>query len=115
MAEFADIWRAKPKVVFSSTLDDVGWNSRLVRSDAADEVATLRAQEGADLVVGGPTLASALVRRGLVDEYRLLVQPVVLVAGKPFFPALDEPADLRLVETRTFGSGVVYLRYERNA
>lgn len=62
--------------------------------------------------VGGPTIAAALIEAGLVDEYRLYVNPVILGAGKPFFPALANRAALTLVEARTFGSGVVYLRYE---
>ena len=61
--------------------------------------------------VGGPTLASEFVRRGLVDEYRLLVHPVILGAGTPFFPKLETPINLRLTETRVFASGVTYLGY----
>jgi len=60
---------------------------------------------------GGPTLASAFIRRGLVDEYRLLVHPVILGAGTPFFPQLETPIRLRLTETRRFESGVMYLSY----
>ena len=63
--------------------------------------------------MGGATLASAAIRLGLVDEFRPIVHPVVLGGGTPFFPALDNPINLRLLETRRFGSGVVYLRYER--
>ena len=61
--------------------------------------------------VGGPTTAAPLIRAGLVDEFHLFVQPVVLGAGRPFWPALDDPIRLELRETRRFGSGVVYLRY----
>jgi dihydrofolate reductase len=111
--DFSRIWKAKPKVVFSRTLETVGWNSRLVREDAAEEVARLKRQPDNDMGVGGPALASTLIRHGLVDEFRLFVRPVVLGGGTPYFPALDSPLDLRLVETRTFGSSVVYLRYER--
>lgn len=113
MVEFAQIWRDKPKVVFSETLDKVEWNSRLVRGDIAGEIATLKKQPGNDMAVGGPNLAATFMQLDLIDEYRLFVQPVVLGAGTPFFPALDATINLRLVETRTFGSGVVYLRYER--
>jgi dihydrofolate reductase len=63
------------------------------------------------MAVGGAELASSLMKLGLIDEYRLFVSPVVLGAGTPFFPALDERINLELVETRTFGSRVVYLRY----
>ena len=112
MREFARIWTDKPKIVFSRTLERVEWNSRLVRDDAAEEVAQLKAQPGFDMDVGGPTLASTLLRAGLVDEVRLFVHPVILGAGTPFFPAQDDRIGLNLLGTRTFGSGVVYLRYE---
>ena len=62
--------------------------------------------------VGGPTTAAPLIRAGLIDEYRLYVQPVILGAGTSFFPGLDDRIGLNLLETRTFGSGVVFLRYE---
>lgn len=112
MVEFARIWKDKPKIVFSRTLERVDWNSRLVRDDAAAEVVRLKAEPGFDMSVGGPTTAAPLIRLGLIDEYRLYVQPVILGAGLPFFPGLDEPIGLELRETRTFGSGVVYQRYE---
>ncbi|MEO8229402.1 MAG: dihydrofolate reductase family protein [Chloroflexota bacterium] len=112
MREFARIWKDKPKVVFSRTLDAVEWNSRLVRDDAAQDVARLKAVPGFDMDVGGPTTASTLMPLGLIDEYRLFVHPVILGAGTPFFPPLDERIELKLVATRTFGAGVVYLRYE---
>jgi dihydrofolate reductase len=109
--EFGRIWTAKPKVVFSSTLDHVEWNSRLVRGDVGDEVARLREELDGTLDVGGPTLAAELIRRGLVDEYGLVVHPVVLGAGTPFFPSLDTPIHLRPTESMTFASGVRYLGY----
>lgn len=110
--EFARIWRAMPKVVFSKTLEKVEWNSRLVRGDAVEEVRRLKEESDQDMDLGGPNLASTLIRHGLVDEYRPFVFPVVLGGGTPFFPGVDTPTNLRLVETRTFGSGVVYLRYQ---
>ncbi len=113
VAEFARIWRDKPKVVFSTTLETVDWNSRLVRDNLAEEVAALKAQPGNDMEVGGPTLASTFMRLGLIDEFRPVVHPIVLGAGTPFFPPLDDRIGLRLLETRTLGSGVVYLRYRR--
>ena len=112
MREFARIWNATPKIVFSTTLDSVGPGCRLVAGDVGDRLAELRSEFPGDLEVGGPTLASAFIERGLVDEYRIVVHPVVLGAGTPFFPALKDRVDLRLLETRTFGSGVVYLGYE---
>jgi|SRR5690348_36277 len=112
-AEFARIWRNMPKIVFSKTLEQVEWNSRLASDDIAAEVARLKAQPGKDISVGGATLAASFMRLGLIDEYQLFVHPVVLGSGTPFFPALDHAITLRLVETHTFGSGVVYLRYQR--
>jgi dihydrofolate reductase len=111
--EFARIWQALPKIVFSTTLEEVEGNARLVKDDAAEEVARLKAEPGKDLAVGGAGLASTLAKLGLIDEYGLFVIPVVLGGGTPFFPPLDERIELELVETRTFGSRVVYLRYGR--
>jgi dihydrofolate reductase len=110
--EFARIWTTKPKVVFSRTLDEVSWNSRLVREGAIEEVARLKAEPGFDMDVGGATLASAFIRAGLIDEFRLALHPVVLGGGTPFLPRLEDRLDLLLLEARTFQSGVVYLRYE---
>jgi dihydrofolate reductase len=109
--EFAHIWRALPKIVFSTTLESVVGNARLVRDGVAGQVATLKEQPGKDLAVGGAGLAAAVL--GQIDEFRLFVSPVVLGGGTPYFPARDERIDLELVETRTFGSRVVYLRYAR--
>jgi dihydrofolate reductase len=114
MRDFARIWRDKPKVVFSTTLDQVGWNSRLVRGDAVEEVRRLKQLPDHDMDVGGPTLASTLIKADLVDEFRMYVNPIVLGAGVPYFPRLDRPLELSLVETRRFGGDVVYLRYERS-
>jgi dihydrofolate reductase len=111
--EFARIWKSLPKIVFSKTLEEVVGNARLVRGGVAEEVAKLKEQPGKDLAVGGAGLASTLIELGLVDEYRLFVSPVVLGGGTPYFPALEERIDLELVETRTFGSRVVYVRYLR--
>lgn len=112
MREFARLWNAMPKIVFSSSLDAVGPGCRLMAGDVGDRLAELRAEFPGDLGVGGPTLASAFIERGLVDEYRLVVHPVILGAGRPLFPALREGISLRLRETRTFSTGVVYLGYE---
>lgn len=109
--EYARIWNATPRVVFSTTLEYVVENCRLVRGDPAGVLAQLRDEFPGDLSVGGPTLAAEFIRRGLVDEYRLVVHPVILGAGTPYFPPLPQPLDLELVETRTFESGVVYTGY----
>jgi dihydrofolate reductase len=108
--EFARIWKDMPKIVFSRTLEKVEGNTRLVRDGVVEEVAKLKEQPGKDLAVGGAGLASTLIKLGLIDEYRLFVSPVVLGGGTPYFPALDEKINLELVETRTFGSRVVYGR-----
>ncbi len=111
--EFARIWKELPKIVFSTTLERVEGNARLVREGVADEIARLKEQPGKDLAVGGAGLAATFIRLGVVDEYRLFVSPVVLGGGTPYFPALEERIDLALAETRTFSSRVVYLRYLR--
>lgn len=111
--EFARIWQEKPKIVFSNTLKKVEGNARLVSDGVAEEVGKLKGQPGKDMAVGGAGLAATFMELGLIDEFRLFVSPVVLGGGTPYFPALDERIDLKLVETRTFGSRVVYLRYRR--
>ena len=111
--EFARIWKEMPKIVFSKTLEKVEGNARLVRDGAAEEVARLKEQRGKDLAVGGAGLASTFMKLGLIDEYRLFISPVILGGGTPYFPALEERINLELVETRTFGSRVVYVRYQR--
>jgi dihydrofolate reductase len=110
--EFARIWKDTPKIVFSKTLEKVEGKARLVTDGVADEVAKLKEQQGKDLSVGGAGLASTLIGLGLVDEYQLFVCPVVLGGGTRYFPALDERINLELVETRTFRSRVVYVRYQ---
>jgi dihydrofolate reductase len=112
MVEFARIWRDMPKLVFSTTLERADWNATIVREVDPAAIAALKAQPGGDLVVGGADLAGAFRRLGLVDEYRLYVHPVVLGSGKPLFAPADTRVGLRLVETRTFGNGVVLLRYQ---
>lgn len=111
--EFAGIWKDLPKIVFSRTLEKVEGKARLVRGDAVAEVARLKEQPGKNLAVGGAGLASTFIQLDLIDEYRLFISPVVLGGGTPYFPALDQRINLDLVETRTFGSRVVYLRYQR--
>jgi dihydrofolate reductase len=111
VVEFARLWQATPKVVFSRTLDAVEGNARLVKDNAVEEVRALKQQPGKDIEVGGAGLAESLMPHGLIDEYGLLVHPVVLGSGTPFFPALRDRINLRLEETSRFGSGVVYLRY----
>jgi len=114
MLEFAEIWQALPKVVFSTTLERVqGSNTRLATRGVAEEVAELKAQPGKDLAVGGARLAAECIRLGLVDEFRLFFSPIVLGGGTPYFPPLDHRIELELLETRTFASRIVYTRYAR--
>ena len=113
--EYARIWKQMPKIVFSKTLERVGPNTRLVRDDLAGEIARLKAQPGKDLGLSGANLAASFMRLGLIDEYQLFVQPVILGSGTRMFPALEKPTHLRLAETHTFSSGVVMLHYQRDA
>ena len=113
MVEFARIWRDMPKIVYSRTLERAGWNATIVRDVAPEEVMALKAQPGGDMVLGGADLAAEFMRHDLIDEYRIYIHPVVIGRGKPLFPPSDTRVDLRLAETRTFGNGVVLIRYER--
>jgi dihydrofolate reductase len=111
--EFARVWQALPKVVFSTTLASVEGNARLATGTPAEEVARLKEEHDKDLAVGGASLAAAFVERDLIDEYRLFVSPVVLGGGTPFFPPASPRLELQLLESRTFASRVVYSRYRR--
>ncbi|MFL6239154.1 MAG: dihydrofolate reductase family protein [Actinomycetes bacterium] len=110
--DFAATWRALPKVVFSTTLSAVQGNARLASGGLAEEIERLKAEpaEG-DIAIGGATLAAEAATLGLIDEYRARVYPVLVGGGIPFFPRRERRVDLELVETRTFSSRVVYLRY----
>lgn len=110
--EFAAIWRTLPKVVFSRTLESVqGESTTLARRSLEQELAALRqsSSEG-DIEIGGAELAAQAIRLKLVDEYWLLLNPVAVGGGTPFFPR-DQRVDMELVETRTFTSQVVFLKY----
>jgi dihydrofolate reductase len=109
--DFARIWQQLPKIVFSTTLESVEGNTTLLRAVDPDEIARLKQEQGKDIAVGGAGLASTFMKLGLIDEFQLFVSPVVLGGGTPYFPALDERINLELVETRTFGSRIVYLHY----
>jgi dihydrofolate reductase len=113
VVDFARIWKALQKIVFSNTLESVEGNTRLATGGIAEEVAALKAQPGKDLAVGGAGLAAAFAALDLIDEYQVFVCPVIVGGGTRLFPAVAEQVDLELVETRTFGSRVVYLRYRR--
>jgi dihydrofolate reductase len=112
MLGWAAIWKPLPKVVFSTTLPAVQDSARLASGGLAEEIEQLRAQPGeGDIAIGGATLAAEAAALGLIDEYRARVYPVLVGGGVPFFPQRQRRVDLELVETRTFSSGVVYLRH----
>ncbi len=112
-AVFADIWCALPKVVFSRTLDSVQGNARLAEAPVAEEVAAALAATDRDVSIGGAGLAAAAIELDLVDELRIFRYPVVVGGGTPFLPPVTEDVRLNLIETRTFGSRVIYERYRR--
>ncbi|HXE95240.1 MAG TPA: dihydrofolate reductase family protein [Dongiaceae bacterium] len=103
-----------PKIVFSPTLEEVEWqNSRLVKGNIAEEVDKLKHQPGKDMVIlGSSDLAVALTKLGFIDEYRIIVNPVVLGSGKSLFEGLNNRLALKLLDVRTFSSGTVLLRYQ---
>ena len=110
--EFAAIWKALPKVVFSTTLSAVQGNARLAAGGLAEEIKRWQAEPGeGEIAIGGATLAAEAAALGLIDEYRARVYPVLVGGGIPFFPQRERRVDLELAETRSFSSNVVYLRY----
>jgi dihydrofolate reductase len=115
MVEFARIWRDKPKIVYSRTLDHADWNTTIVRDIVPDDVRSLKEQFEGDLVVGGPQIAAQLIPHDLIDEFHVNVMPVAIGAGTPMFPAGADALDLTLIDSRAFGNGVVLLRYARDA
>jgi dihydrofolate reductase len=104
---------AATKVVFSRTLDSVQWNNTLlIRDNIAEEMAKLKQQPGKDMwLLGSPTIAQTFMRLGLIDEYRINVNPVVLGSGMPLIKGVDN-LKLNLIDSQTFKGGVVALRYE---
>jgi dihydrofolate reductase len=113
IVDFAQIWRDTPKVVYSRTLKAVGGNAIVVHHVVPADVLALKAQAGGDLVGGGGNLGAAFARHGLIDEYRPYVRPIVIGCGTPMLRPSEAKVPLSLVETHTFGNGVVLLRYER--
>jgi dihydrofolate reductase len=112
-AAFADVWCALPKVVFSRTLDTVQGNARLAEAPVAEEAAAAHDATDKDVAIGGAGLAAAAIELGLVDELRMFRNPVVVGGGTAFLPPVTEDVRLDLIETRTFGSRVIYERYRR--
>lgn len=111
VADYARIWREMPKVVFSSTLEQVSGNARLVSGDAATEIARLKSEASRDLSIGGPTLATSVL--DLIDEFHIFLNPVAIGRGAPLVPGLAQTLNLRLAESRAFDLGVMFLRYGR--
>ncbi len=113
MVEYGRIWRSKPKLVFSTSLPRVGQDCRLARGNLAEEVDAFKKQVQGDVAVSGPGIAGSFARLGLVDEYQMVMYPVIVGGGKPFLPKLETLLPLKLLETRKFPRGEMYLRYER--
>ena len=113
LAEFGRIWVEKPKIVFSRTLEDTRWNTTVRREVDPAEIRALQAEPGGDMVVGGAMLVDSFRRLDLIDEYRIFVHPVLVGAGTQFFRDAAALTSLELLETKTFGNGVVLLRYGR--
>jgi dihydrofolate reductase len=110
--EWAALWKPLPKVVFSTTLSAVQGNARLASGGVAEEIERLRAEPGeGDIWIGGATLAAEAAASAVIDEYRVRVHPVLVGGGIPFFPRREQRVDLEMVESRTFSSKLVFLRY----
>jgi dihydrofolate reductase len=112
--EIADQMNNLPKIVFSRTLESAEWqNSTLVKNDAVAEISKLKQLPGKDMVIlGSASLASFLLQRGLIDEYRVILNPVLLGSGSPLFQDVNQRLRLKLSRTKLFGSGVVVLYYQ---
>jgi len=113
--EIAEKMNNLPKIVFSRTLDKAEWNnSRLVKNDAAEEISKLKKQPGKDMVIlGSATLASSLLPLGLIDEYRVILDPVLIGRGNPLFKGIKQKLKLRLQKTKLLSSGVIVLYYQK--
>jgi len=112
--EIADQMNNLPKIVFSRTLESAEWqNSTLVKNDAVAEISKLKQLPGKDMVIlGSASLASFLLQQGLIDEYRVILNPVLLGSGRPLFQDVKQRLRLKLSRTKLFGSGVVVLYYQ---
>jgi dihydrofolate reductase len=113
---FADRLNATPKIVFSKTLDEAPWGTwepaKIVRGNAAPEVAKLKQQPGRDMVIWGSiSVAQSLIKEGLIDQYRLVLCPVALGGGRPLFPDHVESLGMKLSDARTLHRGGVLLVY----
>ncbi|MCE1255047.1 MAG: dihydrofolate reductase family protein [Anaerolineae bacterium] len=114
--EFARIWKSMPKMVFSRTLKELqAENTLLVKEDVVQVIKHLKQQPGKNISIGGADLARTCIEAGVVDEYHLYINPVILGGGTPMLPLLSEPIALELVENHVFSNGVVFLRYRKKA
>ncbi|TDC89286.1 dihydrofolate reductase [Nonomuraea deserti] len=111
--KFAPVWRRTAKVVFSRTLRDPGHGARVIDgTNLVEQVTTLKTEPGKDLLLmGGASLAAELTARGLIDEYQVIVHPVVLGGGKALFTGFEHRLDLQLVDSRTLDARTVLLRH----
>ena len=115
IVEFANKINEIPKIVFSNTLQDVGWNNtKLVKGNMAEEVLKLKQGAGKDLSVGGLNLARSLTNLSLIDDYWILIHPIIVGKGRRLFDGINERLDLKLVDSQKFHSGVVALHYQQN-
>jgi dihydrofolate reductase len=112
--EIADKMNNLPKIVFSKTLQEVKWNnSRLVKENIAEEISKMKQQPGKDMVIfGSGSIVSTFMQHGLIDEYRIIVNPIVLGNGNPLFKGINGKQNLKLLNTKVFDSGIVILFYE---
>jgi dihydrofolate reductase len=116
VVEYANQLNPMPKIVYSKTLETVGWNTTLVRAIVPEEIEAMKRQPGRDIAVaGGANLMSTFMNLGLIDEFRLLVNPIVLGSGRPLFEKVSSRHDLKLVGTNTFTSGTVELHYSKTS
>jgi dihydrofolate reductase len=111
---FAPFWRRTPKVVVSRTLEEAGWDARVIGTNLAEEVTELKRRPGGDiLLTGGARVAASLTELGLLDDYRVVVHPVVLGGGPRLLPDAKERIGMTLTDSRTFDSKTVLLHYQR--
>jgi dihydrofolate reductase len=115
MPEVAKQMNALPKVVFSTTLNEADWNNTtLVKSNIAEEVRKMKNESGPDMVImGSGTIVAQLAAEGLIDQYQIVVNPIVLGSGRTMFDGVKDRLDLRLTSTRCFENGNVLLQYVR--
>ncbi len=113
--EFAVLIDNIPKIVFSTTLKNVEWKNTILKNGGIKEVVSeLKKQTGKSIFVGSPGLIAACTQLGLIDEYQLCVHPIILGSGLILFKNISDRINLKLLKTKTFGSGVVALYYERS-